>query len=80
MPQIIKSEAEIANEIRRRAQAKANQRRDPITIRTLAIHRLREPGPFGCWWSLDDVAPQGRSYLTEAAAEVAIMWRLPPPD
>jgi hypothetical protein len=80
MLQIIKSEAEIANEIRRRAQAKANQRRDPITIRTPAIHRLREPGPFGCWWSLEELAPQGGSYLTDAAAEVAIIWRLAPPD
>jgi hypothetical protein len=80
MPQLIKSEAEIANEIRRRAQAKANERRDPITIRTPAIHRLREPGPFSCWWSLEELAPQGGAYLNEAAAEVAIIWRLAPPD
>jgi hypothetical protein len=80
MPQLIKSESEIANEIRRRAQAKANERRDPITIRTPAIHRLREPGPFNCWWSLEELAPQGGAYLSEAAAEVAIMWRLAPPE
>jgi hypothetical protein len=78
MPQTIRSESEIANEIRRRAQAKANERREAITIRTPAIHRLREPGPFGCWWSLEERAAQGQSYLTEAAAEVAIMWRLAP--
>ena len=80
MPQQIKSESDIANEIRRRAQAKANVRRDPITIRTPTIHRLREPGPFGCWWSLEQLAPQGGAYLSEAAAEVAIMWRLAPPE
>jgi hypothetical protein len=80
MPQLIKSESEIANEIRRRAQAKANERGDLITIRAPAIHRLREPGPFGCWWSLEEPAPQGGAYLTEAAAEVANIWRLAPPD
>jgi len=80
MLQLIKTESEIANEIRRRAQAKANARREAITIRMPAIHRLREPGPFGCWWSLEELAPQGGVYLSEAAAEVAIMWRLAPPE
>ena len=78
MAHVIKTEAEIANEIRRRAQAKANERREAITIRAPGIHRLREPGAFGCWWSLGDLVQRGQGYVTEAAAEVANVWCLGP--
>jgi hypothetical protein len=76
MAHLVKIEAEIADESRRRAQAKVNERREAITIRMPSIRRLREPGPFGCWWSLGEGVQRGQGYVTEAAAEVANMWRL----
>ncbi len=71
---LIKTEIEIGEEIRRRAQGAADAQDERFTILTPAVSRIPEPTLYGSHWILNVMDGPGIAYVEKAAVQLAKIW------
>jgi hypothetical protein len=71
---IIKTESQIGEEIRRRAQGAASAAGQDVTIQAPSITRAGEPTLYGSHWILDSADGPGLPYVEKAAVQIAKIW------
>jgi hypothetical protein len=71
---IIKTESQIGEEIRRRAQGAANAADQDVVIQAPTIVRIEEPTLYGSRWILDAADGPGLAYVEKAAVQIAKIW------
>jgi hypothetical protein len=69
-----KSKAQIAEEIRRRAQGAAHAKGETITVELPSIETTSESTHAGSHWILADTGDIGRAYVEIAAIRLARLW------
>jgi hypothetical protein len=70
----IRTEAQIAEEIRRRAQGAAKASGEAIVIPRPAVSRSDEPTTYGAHWVILSLEEPGIQYVEAAAMQVARIW------
>ena len=70
----IKTESQIGEEIRRRAQGAADAARLEIRIQTPSVVRIEEPTLYGSHWILESAAGPGLPHIERAAIQLAKIW------
>jgi hypothetical protein len=74
MAHLIKTEDQIEEEIRRRAQAAADAASEGTTIPEIHITATPEPTQFGSHWLVGSAPKAVAGYIEAAAIEVAAIW------
>ncbi|WP_404711933.1 hypothetical protein [Sphingomonas sp. MMS24-J13] len=70
----IKTESQIGEEIRRRAQGAADAADQQVRIRTPSVTRIDEPTLYGSHWILETADGPGIAFVEKAAIQIAKIW------
>jgi hypothetical protein len=70
----VKTEGQIGEEIRRRAQGAANAADQNVTIQAPSVSRVEEPTLYGSHWILDAADGPGLAHVEKAAVQIAKIW------
>lgn len=71
---LIKTEHEIGEEIRRRAQGAADAAAHQFRIQTPSVTRIGEATLYGSHWILEAVDGPGVAFVEKAAIQIAKIW------
>lgn len=73
---LVKTQAQIEEEIRRQAQGAADANDEGYRIEMPRILASAEPTMHGSHWTLDFAAERGAKYVEKAAMRIARSWDL----
>jgi hypothetical protein len=71
---LIKTELEIGEEIRRRAQGAADAADQRFRIQTPSVTRIDEATLYGSHWILETADGPGTAFVEKAAIQIAKIW------
>jgi hypothetical protein len=71
---VIKTEHQIGEEIRRRAQGAADAASQQIRIQTPSVTHIEEATLYGSHWILEAVDGPGIAFVEKAAIQIAKIW------
>lgn len=71
---LLKTESQIGEEIRRRAQGAADASNQTIRIQTLSVTRIDEATLYGSHWILEAADGPGIAFVEKAAIQIAKIW------